>query len=84
MNGNAILYIIIICVIFFLLELIVLALATKNPLHIHTNRKVLVSLFIEKDEYLRFKEAAISRGHDSIEPYIEELIEKDIASIEKE
>lgn len=69
----------IICLIALVIELIILCFATKKPLHIHGNSKVMLTLFVDKDDYNRFKQAAISKGYPKIEPYIEELIEKDIA-----
>lgn len=84
MKTSTLAIIIIIFAAAFIIELIILSFAAKNPLHIHGNRKVLLTLFVDKDEYNRFKNAAISRGYNKIEPYIKELIEKDIADNIKE
>ncbi len=75
---NALMIVGCICLVFLVIELIILAFTTKNPLHIHGNSKVLLTLFLKKDEYNTFKKAAKDKGFDSIEPYIESLIKKDI------
>jgi hypothetical protein len=70
--------ILIVCLVFLVFELIILSTAVKEPLHIHGNSKVLLTLFINKDEYNKYKDAAIAKGYKTIEPYIEELLKNDI------
>lgn len=78
---NGILVAIIVCAVIFLIEILILLMATKEPLHIHGNSKVLLTLFVQKNEYLKYKKIAKARGYNTIEPYIKDLIEKDIAQI---
>jgi ABC-type microcin C transport system permease subunit YejE len=83
MNKTACIVIIgAIFLLLFIAELVILALATKKPIHIHGNAKVLMTLFVKKDDYLEFKKAAKLRGYDKIEPYIEELIKQDMSKTE--
>jgi hypothetical protein len=80
---NAFVIVGIICLVCFAIELIVLLTSVKNPLHLHGNSKVLLAMFINKDKYNAFKDAALARGYNKIEPYIESLIEKDIDEMNK-